>query len=104
MPKKTKKHKLQARGRRKPLVLHVPPQQKTTAQRNDTQKPIAVDEPIISTKKYTSVFTNSSESTIIFKKDLSKSMIITAVLIIIQIGLFVSAQTNFFDISSVIRF
>lgn len=104
MPKKTKKHKLQARGRRKPLVLRVPTQQKTAIQRNNTQKAIAVDEPILSTKKHTSVFSNSSESTIIFKQDLSKSMIITAVLIIIQIGLFVSSQANFFDISSVIRF
>lgn len=107
MPKKTKKHKLQAKGRRKPLVLHVPQTQEkmtiSTAEisRNTSpEKVISPSEPI----KNAVLFGDIRQSSAVFKHELTKSLLITTVLIIIQFGLFISAQNNYFDISSVIRF
>jgi len=107
MPKKTKKHKLQAKGRRKPLVLHVPSVQQKMAIKDlgvqhfiPSQNEAIPSEP----KKHATLFGNTQQSSTIFKQDLTKSLMITSVLIIIQFGLFISARNNFFDITSVIRF
>lgn len=107
MPKKTKKHKLRAKGRRKPLVLRVPvASQKKAA--SDAKTPhtslTSTGIEMVKSKKQTSLFGDTRKSSAIFKQELIKSLMITTVLIIIQFGLFISAQTNFFDISSVIRF
>jgi len=107
MPKKTKKHKLQAKGRRKPLVLHVPQTQEkmaiSTAEIRYNTPPeteILPSEPI----KHAALFGDIRQSSAVFKQEFTKSLLITTVLIIIQFGLFISAQNNYFDITSVIRF
>jgi len=92
MPKKTKKHKLQAKGRRKPLVLHVP----------QTLEKMAIS--TADTRQHAALFGDIRQSSAVFKQEFTKSLLITTVLVIIQFGLFISAQNNYFDISSVIRF
>jgi len=107
MPKKTKKHKLQAKGRRKPLVLRVPTIQENTAISTSHTKQITDSERVTmptELKKNTRLFGDVRQSSTIFRQELTKSLMITTVLIIIQFGLFISAQNNYFDISSVIRF
>ncbi|MDP4011724.1 MAG: hypothetical protein Q8P72_05885 [Candidatus Roizmanbacteria bacterium] len=98
MPKKTKKQKLHAAQRRKPLVLRVP---------SIKQEVVG-----ISTESHTMnqdatrsvLFGDIKESSVVFNRDLSKSLIISTILVAIQLGLFLSAKNNYFDISSVIRF
>jgi len=106
MPKKTKKHKIHAKDRRKPLVLHIPISKETMIVSNTSRHLSTSKTGEISSilDKNTSIFNNDEQSTEIFKHDLTKSLIITSILILIQLGLFISAKNNYFDISSVIHF
>lgn len=92
MPKKTKKQKLHTVGRRKSLDF-------------SSATPVSTESHTIKRDTTRSVlFGDVKESSVVFNRDLSKSLIISTVLVAIQFGLFLSAKNNYFDISSVIRF
>ncbi|PIZ64217.1 hypothetical protein CO051_04705 [Candidatus Roizmanbacteria bacterium CG_4_9_14_0_2_um_filter_39_13] len=108
MPKKTKKQKLHAAQRRKSLVLRVPSIKKEVVTKSkdfSSTTPISTEGHKINQDATRSVlFGDIKESSVVFNRDLSKSLIISTILVAIQLGLFLSAKNNYFDISSVIRF
>jgi len=106
MPKKTRKQKLQAKERRRHLVLRTPSAREIKVGKpihQSTNNVTEIRTPSIHTKQ-PSVFGNSEQLNKTFHHDLSKSIIITTILIAIQFGLYLSTKNNVFDISSVIRF
>lgn len=83
MPKKTKRQKIAAETRKHRIVEHQVEVEKTSSSApSPAQTPKSIKKALFST-----------ETTVFFKKDLMKSLLITGFLLLVELGIYV-AQSN----------
>jgi len=105
MPKKTRKQKRTAQMRRKPLVLTFPSPSSQPAATRILAEQTKIKAPSQqASEEETFVFDEVNQTIPVFKHDLAKSLIITTILIIIQVGMYITAAYGIFDVSTIIRF
>ena len=83
MPKKTKRQKIAAEMHKHKIV----------AQFNEVSESIPLQQTKVETKQTSKKMLFTTESTLFFKKDLTKSLIVTGVLLTIELGIYI-AQLN----------
>ena len=105
MPKKTKKQKIEAQKHRsQPKNTPTP---KKVSLTTIPEAPIiaqTITEQQSGSSRTPAVFTDASPYTAYFKNDLTKSLMITLIIVCIQVGVYVAALSQVFDINRFIRF
>lgn len=105
MPKKTKKHKLQAQVNRKQKKIEIEKPKQTVSTVTTTTSPLSVTTNQNHQKEAKiAVFSDSTQEKSFFKHDLTKTLMITILIVCAQVGLYILQISGTIDISNLITF
>lgn len=102
MPKKTRMQKIGAAKRRKPIVMPTYSSTNKSVHNIEQLKKPTLQKGL--SKENLELSNTTRIPTQYLINDLYKTLTITFILIMIQIGLFISSKNNFFDISSITNY
>jgi len=102
MPKKTKKHKIEARRHRLQKKDEVTPTYSEKIHSEESPSVVVAATPKPTQKK--AIFQAQEENTMYFRHDLLKSLMITMIIVCAQVAIYVAQLSGIVDITNLISF